>query len=116
MEDQKVFDAVADGLLAQNEKSTEKDICRYRGPRGLKCGIGFLIPDTLYSEDMEGHTVGTLMEEFPGIDDFEWNFDLVCELQELHDGCNPDEWRVGLHRIAKNFNLDASVLKGGAPS
>ena len=42
---QAAFNKVARHLLRQNAKSTNKDgECLYRGPNGLRCAVGALIP------------------------------------------------------------------------
>lgn len=44
-------------MLEQGKRSTNSEGCMYRGPNGLKCAIGHLIPDNLYDEvDMESNT------------------------------------------------------------
>lgn len=47
-------------MLKQGKRSVDSEdkiACRYRGPNGLKCAIGHLIPDDLYDEvDMESNT------------------------------------------------------------
>lgn len=35
--------------------------CLYRGPEGLKCNVGFWIPDASYVPAMEGETVPNLL-------------------------------------------------------
>jgi len=57
MNKQEFFDKVARHLLTQNAKSIEaferNAKCLYRGPNGMKCVAGCLIPDELYSENFE---------------------------------------------------------------
>ena len=49
---QEVFDIVSKHLLKQNERSGfSDDSCSYRGPNGLKCAAGILIPDEEYTFD-----------------------------------------------------------------
>jgi hypothetical protein len=50
---QETFDKVCVHLLTQLQKSVFLDsngsmACAYRGPNGLKCAVGCLIPDELY--------------------------------------------------------------------
>ena len=63
MNRQEVFDKVVAHLAQQKEPSrdgpTHTAQCRYRNSKGLKCAIGFLIPDHLYSPHVEGTTPNT---------------------------------------------------------
>jgi hypothetical protein len=66
MDKQKIFKKVAIHLLTQGKKSQRKlrfhrnTVCAYRGYNNLKCAIGCLIPDKLYSSDLEGCSVRSL--------------------------------------------------------
>lgn len=61
MNKQEMFTKVWKGLEGQNwqqslqEGSTDR--CRYRGPNGLKCAAGHLIPDEMYSPELEGEHI-----------------------------------------------------------
>lgn len=58
---------VEDKLIAQGRPSlNSNEDCSYRGSEDLKCGIGFLIPDNLYTESMEGKLVASLTVEVAG--------------------------------------------------
>lgn len=48
------FDTALAGLRKQGRKSDDGDSCLYRGPSGTRCGVGFLIPDERYNDDLEG--------------------------------------------------------------
>lgn len=50
---QESFDFAAEYVFRQGEQSFETTACLYRGPRGLKCAIGSLLPDSLYETGME---------------------------------------------------------------
>lgn len=59
MELQEIFDTVVKHLHEQNSQSVdEKGSCMYRGVDGKKCAVGCLIPDDLYSKDIETHGSG----------------------------------------------------------
>jgi hypothetical protein len=70
MDRQAIFDKVKRHLLKQGCKSMEDDKsaitrwCMYRGPRGLKCAIGALIPDDLYDPAMEMKSIGQLLRSW----------------------------------------------------
>lgn len=120
--DQEIFDITATHLLSQNEKSiikspdTEHGItpaCRYRGEGGLKCAIGPLIPDDLYSANMEGLSIHRLFGRFPTLMEKcglnICNQSLLIELQNIHDDYKVEEWRVLLWRLATANRLDPKV-------
>lgn len=51
---QKIFTTAVVGLTAQGKPSVDpKGCCRYRGPGGLKCALGFSILDADYSKNFE---------------------------------------------------------------
>src|SRR5687767_5712675 len=57
MDKQTIFNAMWTGLSGQGWKRSIADgSCLYRGPGGLKCAVGHLIPDALYDPGMEDGT------------------------------------------------------------
>lgn len=127
MDKQQIFNTVAQNLLIQNECSWNGEICLYRGPNGLKCAAGVLIPDELYQPEMEGHDfcefngpeIGrqALLEApkpelwndviaLVGAD----NIGLIKKLQKIHDQNQPEEWTQLLNELAEAERLDKSVL------
>jgi hypothetical protein len=111
---QAVFNKVAKHLLKQKERSVGslngRDRCLYRGPNGLKCAVGCLIPNKMYSPDMEGKILGRDVLAACGLPGS--MVPLLISLQIMHDHCLPKEWPDRLRGIAKDYNLDASVLDG----
>lgn len=79
----------------------------YHGDDNCKCPVGALIPESLYTEDMERINIEELFPHFPqlkilfeGVD-----VELLIAMQELHDG-NPIEiWESEFKKIAYQFNL-----------
>lgn len=80
-------------IIEQHPPSMGKgsDSCVYRGPNGLKCGIGLVLPDELYVErmDLEGmnSTIAQVLGEYPGVAEF---FDgvpvqFLTDIQHAHD-------------------------------
>jgi hypothetical protein len=104
---QVVFDKVAEHLLTQKERSEYpvNCACLYRGPKGLKCAAGCLIPDSDYNEEMEGKSWSTLVSS--GIIPDTNNY-LIGRLQRVHDVFDPIEWLTKLHELATEMNLDTS--------
>lgn len=111
-DEQLVFDTVAEHLLKQGERSIYEDsdgneACAYRGDGGLKCAAGCLIPDEQYNLKMEGLSwTGLVLNERVS----KHCESLITNLQLIHDNDTPDTWLSGLHKLAKNKNLDTSKL------
>ncbi len=111
MINQEIYDKVRKHLLTQNKKALnpEGTRCRYRATSdGARCAIGCLIPDELYSLNMEGEGVS------PGfIDKYHLNdlfpvesFGLLRSLQATHDLNYPCHWKECLDIIANAYNLE----------
>lgn len=111
MTDQELFDKVARHLLTQGRKSVDGNgsLCRYRGCGGLKCAIGVLIPDELYSPELEGNPAwSTAVCRAAGL--YEGVRHLAQCLQDVHDEREPDEWRRGLLCVAETFGLSPNAV------
>lgn len=126
MEPQEIFDKVAIHLLTQNKKSirTEDQVCVYRAEDGCKCAAGVLIPEDKYDHSMEdiawpdsehrakynlsngSHGIKLVAEVALEIR----NFDLVRNLQLMHDTYQISDWKYELELIAKKFLLNAEIL------
>lgn len=108
---QEIFDIVAKHLLQQNERAMIDGICVYRTTSGLKCAIGALIPDNVYSVDMEENILGALLMKFPdilrqcNIIDTQDMRMFLQKLQSIHDDIPPREWADELDLFAHIFNL-----------
>lgn len=117
MDNQEIFDSVARHLLTQRSKSVLiGGGCAYRGVAGQKCAIGALIPDKVYTPEIEGMGVGEALnrfpECFPGIDQEDSKpLSLLMRLQRLHDNELPSSWRAALRATAEFFSLSPAVLK-----
>ena len=106
---QELFNRVATHLLTQNEQSMVREdgpggavYCKYRGPRGLKCAIGALIPDAAYRVQMEGERVTyDPIRVAAGIPE-----KLTAELQIVHDHNEPWRWPSMLAYVAREHDLD----------
>lgn len=90
MNRQEVFDKVLNHLLKQGRKSVDSDgRCLYRAPNGDKCAIGCLIPDELYTPELEGNGANmpiiedVLHKIYPDVTDEDVLF--LLDLQDLHD-------------------------------
>lgn len=111
MTNQELFDRVAVHLLRQGERSFCFDSggCMYRGPRGLKCAIGILIPDDKYSVSLENEVATSLeVREAAGIEDGQ--ILLAFRLQNIHDETHPEDWASDLLRLAEGRGLKPDVV------
>lgn len=99
---QRAFDIALAGLRQQGRKcTTAEGDCVYRGPDGLKCGVGMLIPDKRYVPELEGKAAfNEAVLRAAGLDNRQRQF--LDDLQnELHDALGP---RLGgLEKAARRF-------------
>lgn len=117
-----IFDVVSEHLLTQMAVSEKDQKCCYRSDSGLKCAIGVLIPDSMYTPEMDkdyGLFVGELMAIPAFRGQFsKYLFPVVVEkrgqhtslgiflqlLQNLHDKTSPDAWATGLARLERMWS------------
>jgi len=134
---QEVFDTVAIHLFKQGMQSRSNDGCAYRAIANinnqevvLKCAVGALIPDWLYTESMEGHSVHGLLSDLSKSTDVPteaeqelYQFladheDLLTALQETHDykmehslGVNDHSFLATMLDVAHRFGLNETALR-----
>lgn len=94
MNRQEIFDTVLTKLREQVYRSDSSGVggCAYRGSNGRKCAVGHLIPDAIYSREMENKTVGALIRTFRDVlpDYINNNQEFLRELQMAHDEVLPN--------------------------
>ena len=62
MTNQEIFDKIHQHLLTQRTAAIKNGSCAYRaGPKA--CAVGALIPDSLYTPEIEGASVATLIAQ-----------------------------------------------------
>lgn len=90
MNKQEIVNTVYKHLKAQGKQALDSDWnCAYRTASGLKCAIGCLIPDALYTNLIETKLVsslfkiGFLQKVFPDITEEDVLF--LSQLQRIHD-------------------------------
>ena len=118
MDKQEIFNKAYLGLKSQGfAKSFDGKVCLYRDTEGRKCAVGYLIPDELYSVDMEGWVVSILVERFPeiakilGVQDSDGPIPVsflsfLDELQMCHDfGHTPEKMEKNLQDFAHDCSL-----------
>jgi hypothetical protein len=108
MTPQEIFDTVAVHLMTQGKKSQGAGECLYRGPDGLKCAAGVLIPDEDYTPKMEGKPVSELAYFRQGFDAV--CVDLIFTMQICHDHQEPEAWLKRLDETATSRDLSPAVL------
>ena len=129
--EQRTFDKVAAHLLKQNAKSRSTTqawaTCAYRGVGGLKCAVGCLIPDDLYSPRIEGSVYALPIHVLAYLIELPVDHELrvrasrmhfLSKLQMIHDAASPEAWRRVLHAFGVEFSLRLTVLEpaAGTPS
>lgn len=106
MTPQETFDRVVTHLRKQGRKSVDPSThrCMYRGPDGLKCAVGALIPDEKYSAVFE--TKGTLWSPIRSVL-LELGHDptLCNSLQLVHDSVSVDNWESHFEIVADKYHL-----------
>jgi hypothetical protein len=115
---QYTFDQVASHLIRQNKKSTRKSVgCAYRGDDGLRCAIGFCIPDSNYNPSMEGLGVQSMVQSLNYATVLEVIDASYCndsyfmrKLQAIHDTRSVLKWPRKLKEFAAVFELDNSIV------
>lgn len=101
---QEVFDVVAKHLLTQGKRSEDADgVCQYRGPDGLMCAAGVLIPNDIYNSAFEGSSWLGLVQDFNFPSEY---LDMIGLLQKLHDENDPELWSRRLANLATNVGLE----------
>jgi len=112
VEAQELYDYIVEAIVKQGRPSVgDNDRCLYRGPDGLKCAAGHVIPDSFYSEFIEEDT-GVLQLRLKGRlpKSLVPRVDLICDLQVAHDAASnyADFLRIFMQeteRLAGKFNL-----------
>lgn len=122
---QEMFDRVVAHMRAQGQQSvfrfegSASTMCAYRGPDGLKCAIGCLIPDDVYTPRMEGQAVGAIVARFPDVRRAlrpgAVGLNFLTELQEAHDNVQflALDFETCARRLAGNWGL--TYTPAGAP-
>lgn len=115
MTPQKIYDTVKAHLIKQGRRaySIVDSGCSYRTSNGFKCAVGCLIPDELYTDEMEGVLVVNLIHAYKDVLP-EWfclNEVLLGRLQVVHDyqhNWSSSDGFVGfsaLYAVAHDFKL-----------
>lgn len=107
MNKQDAFNKVWDWAVVKKNPKAGSDIsCYYRGPNNTKCFVGVLIPDSMYSPDMEGVSAGDMIKKYPGLLEYlsintDKDLSFLDELQNVHDSYPPNRWEEELSLLAR---------------
>ena len=108
---QDAFDKVLKAIRAQGyQRSVNADgSCKYRGPNGLRCAAGHLIPNSLYKASIEGVSISDarIPEEITNYFD-SVSLDLIQSMQFAHDNYLEESitaWELRMKEIAWSYNL-----------
>lgn len=111
-----IINLVETKLLEQGAKSVQDGTenfyigaCALRGANGMKCAIGWLIPDDVYTPDLD--TVEDPVLELISTGNYEKCFgeqfyektEILQELQYVHDHIDPLRWSKEFKRIRKEM-------------
>jgi len=118
---QKTFNKVVRHLLKQKKRSAREGgrLCLYRGPNGMKCAIGCLIPNKEYKEKMDyGYDVMKLWTSYPKLSVFKpvkhrehEYLKFLCMCQDIHDFNYPRQWKKELLALANKYELTFPTIK-----
>lgn len=122
MTNQEVFDTVVRHLKVQGKRSgvykanppwPEKFYCLYRGPNNTSCAVGCLIPDDMYSPDLENRPAGAAAINWILLE-LDISPGLASGLQRVHDSSmswnSNANMRSALNVVAKDYKLDYSLV------
>ena len=116
---QEIFDIIANHLLTQNQKSlSSQGMCVYKSTTELSCAVGCLLKnkDTTSYEGIGVHNLRHNLQDRDhknlyqdllsvGVPDIDEAFDLLDDLQTVHDLREPKEWKKQLQELAENKGL-----------
>lgn len=106
---QELFDAVVAHARTMTHKSQSEDEgrCYYRAPDGNRCFIGGIIPDEDYrprfDNEMSVTDANTILTMLGFSDDNVLT--LACQLQDIHDNCDMNEWEELFEMAALEHEL-----------
>lgn len=130
MNNQQIFDTVLTFLRAQGVPCTADNEdghegCVYRNSMGQKCAFGVLIPDELYTSEIEGssvagatavppealltHNAKILRSIIDRIGFEKRNYQLLIDLQRAHDSALSQgliAWERAMKYVARNHYLE----------
>ena len=112
MNKKEIFSKVSRHLLEQKKKSKAGKRCAYRSRDGLKCAIGCLIPDEIYSPNIESYSVchHRVMNLLKKVGISEYQIEFLIKLQTVHDDHPARSWKKQLANIANCYKIPTKAL------
>lgn len=110
MTDLKLVNMVEQFLLTQGERAVDGlGMCKYRSPSGLRCAVGCLIPDELYTKNIEGACLNQAYG--PEYDELVkvlgaaglTKLALLEKLQFIHDELDVRRWKGAFKALRENL-------------
>ncbi len=111
MTNQEAFETMVRHLRRQGKRSVRIGAytCLYRGPNGLRCAVGCLIPDDQYKRSLEGKAASCIANKVPALSDI--GPGLLSEMQSVHDDLDVSQWEEGFKDVAQVFSLTLPPLE-----
>jgi len=112
---QEVFDQCVTHLLSQNRQcyDTDEGNCVFRLVNAdgsvTRCAVGCFIPDSIYKTNFEDKCFGNIAEELMGGKMAHTTYELLRDLQTVHDFKEPPEWPEALEVLSNKHKL---IFKG----
>lgn len=113
---QDMFEFVFKKLYQQNRRSVDSNTsCSYRGFDGARCAVGWLIPDEIYSPEMEGYKISGIVGKYSLTDniyglpsEITQNLNFLASLQGAHDWkiIDYENFREGLCKTFKSVGIE----------
>ena len=110
MNAQQTFDTIVNHLRKQGGKSVVYvckvyTYCAYRGAEGRKCAAGCLIPDSIYTKNMEGFSFCAIIDMNENLYYLRPFTNMIGELQSMHDAFDVTEWEDEMKAIAHRYEV-----------
>lgn len=114
MDKQEIFNKAIRALHAQPQKSYDEftGTCFYRGPEGIKCAIGHLIPDEEYNPKFEGEIPS--FSELPGNPEIQRKIATLCGAETKKDAWFLQALQTYCHDNVLNWHTRESHWKAFA--
>lgn len=110
MTDQEAFETMVRHLRRQWKRSENANgTCLYRGPDGLRCAVGCLIPDDQYKRSLEYKDAESIVEDVPALRDI--GLGILLEMQAVHDEFDPSQWEEGFKDVAQVYAFTLPPLE-----
>lgn len=113
---QQVFDRSAEHLLKQQQRSTMEGGkgCVYRNANGLQCAAGPFVVDEIKDTHDNNASFSAVPARYLILelqDCRDEHYDLIRDLQRVHDTINVCFWSYELQTVAMKHGLSSEVLE-----